>query len=129
MKLGHRLLLQGTLLAAGLTTACTSCPPSWVAHTPSAPGWIYGAGQCAEVFVDADRTALALSRAARVLADDLGLALEQRLSVRYLDGQLFIEAVGEDGPVDALAGLELVHLTTCEETVYALLRLPSDEGA
>jgi hypothetical protein len=78
------------------------------------------------VFVDADATSLALSRAARRLTDELGFTVERRLSVRHLDGRLFVEVADDEGLVDALEGLELVELVRCDGTVYALLRLPAE---
>jgi len=112
------------LLGATGLLACSSCPPAWVEHLPQDPGWIYGAGTCGRVFVDVDATALALSRAARGIADALGLDVERRLSVRRLDGRLFVEAVGPQGPLADLDALQLVELVQCDETVHALLRLP-----
>ena len=127
-RAGRRTYAARTLaLSAALLFAagCQSCPPDWVSAPPQESGWRYAAGTCHEVFIDADRTALALSRAARVLADELGLVLEQRLSVRHLDGRLFVEAVGADGLVADLDDLELVDLVTCGEAVHALVRLPA----
>ena len=122
--------VRAATLVASLTAlltlgvACSSCPPAWVERVPESPGWLYASGSCAPVFVDADATAMALTRAARHLTDALGLDVEPRLSVRQLDGRLFVEAVTPDGPVDALDELELVELVECEGTVHALLRLP-----
>ncbi len=112
------------VLLALVVGACTSCPPDWIEDPPRSDRWLYGAGTAGEVFVDADGKALALSRAARVIADALGLDVERRLSVRDVRGRLFVEAVGPDGPVDALDALELVEVVSCERRVHALLRLP-----
>jgi hypothetical protein len=113
-------------LLCTVSGGCTSCPPTWLDAPPSVPGWLFASGQCGEVFVDADATSLALSRAARRLADDLDLVVEQRLSVRQLDGRLFVEVADDEGLVHALEGLELVELVHCNGTVYALLRLPAE---
>jgi hypothetical protein len=118
--------MMALILLLTCATGCSSCPPGWVDSLPSESGWRFASGHCGEVFVDADPTSLALSRAARRLADDLGLVLEERLSVRHLDGRLFVEAVGVQGLTDALDDLELVELVTCDGTVYALIRLPVD---
>lgn len=114
----------GVVLALFSAAGCQTCPPSWVDAPPTEAGWLFASGRCDKVFVDADPTTLALGRAARRLADQLGLVLEARLSVRHLDGRLFVEAAGADGRVDALDELELVDLVNCDGTVYALLRLP-----
>jgi hypothetical protein len=115
------LLCLGLALGLG---ACSSCPPDWAEQVPEKAGWIYAAGTCGEVFVDGDAQHLALARAARRLADALGLDFEHRLSVRHIDGHLFVEAIGPAGPSDALEQLELVELVSCGRRVHALLRLP-----
>lgn len=112
------------LLWAGV--GCHGCPPDWYRTPPSESGWLFAAGRCGEVFVDADPTTLALGRAARSLADQLGLRPERRLSVRHLDGRLFVEAADDEGLVDSLDRVELVDLVDCDGTIYALLRLPLD---
>ena len=116
----------GLALLLCVSTGCHGCPPTWYETLPSESGWLFAAGHCGEVFVDADSTTLALGRAARRLADELGLQVEQRLSVRQLDGRLFVEAADAGGLVDSLDSLELVDLVSCDGEVYALLRLPVD---
>ncbi len=112
-------------LLAGLSLpACSSCPPSWAESVRAEPGFTYAAASCGEVFVDADATGLALTRAARRLADALGLDVEQRLAVRLSDERLFVEAVGPSGPLTALDDLELVDLRVCDGRTHALVRLP-----
>lgn len=111
------------LLAAVLLVACGSCPPGWVGHPPEESGWLYADGRCGKVFVEADARRLALIRAARVLADRLGLDVERRLSVTEIDGTIFVEALGPDGPLHQLDGLQLVDEAECEGTHYVLVRL------
>jgi hypothetical protein len=115
------LLLPLVLLALA---GCAACPPAWVESPPVEPGFLHASGSAGDVFVDADATHLALTRAARVLADALGLDVESRLSVVRADERLFVEAVGADGPTDALDALELVDLVECEHRVWVLVRLP-----
>jgi hypothetical protein len=114
-----RLLLVLAAWAGG----CGSCPPAWAGNPPEEQGWIYADGRCGKVFVDADARRLALTRAARVLADRLGLDVERRLSVTAFEGQLFVEALGPDGPRHELDGLQLVDEAECNDTHYVLVRL------
>lgn len=117
---------RGPLLLAllvALLAACGSCPPTWVGHPPDETGWLYADGRCGKVFVDADARRLALTRAARVLADRLGLDVERRLSVTEIDGKIFVEALGPDGPLHQLDGLQLVDEAECDDTHYVLVRL------
>ena len=123
----RRWLAFALAVALPLTAgACSSCPPGWVEELPRSAGWTYAAGTCAPVFVDADASQLALTRAARQLAHSLGIDVEARLSVRQLDGAVFVEAIGDAGPTDALDALEVVEVVTCDGTVHALVRLPQD---
>jgi hypothetical protein len=116
-------LVLAVLLAAG---GCSACPPRWADALSVDDTHAWAAASCGEVFVEADDTRLALTRAARRLADHLGLDVERRLSVVLLDGSLYVEAVGSDGPVDGLDGLELVDQVTCSGRTHVRLRLPLD---
>lgn len=111
------------VLAAG-AGGCGSCPPAWALRPPEDPAWLYAAGRGGEVFVDADARRVALVRAARVLADRLGLDVEARLSVFESGGRLWVEAVGAAGEVHALDALELVDEARCDGDVHVLVRLP-----
>ena len=120
----RRLPAALLLLAAGCTVGCGSCPPGWsLSPPPDASGWLYAAGRCGEVFVEAEARDVALTRAARVLADRLGLDVERRLSVMASDGRLFVEALGPDGPLHALDGLELADEARCDGVLHVLVRL------
>lgn len=112
------------LCAALLAAACTLCPPSWLERPPSSDDWIYAAGSSGEVFVEAEAREVALTRAARRLADALGVNVEERLSVVERDDVLFVEAVGPDGPLDVFDGLELVDEAECGGVKHVLVRLP-----
>ena len=104
---------------------CSSCPPEWAEHPPSDAGFVYASGSAGEVFVEADGLSLALSRAARSVADALQLDLEERLSVVSADGRLFVEAEDARGPVHALDDLQLVDLRRCDDgRTFVLVRLP-----
>ncbi len=128
-----RRFLVAVVLAAGLAfaTGCAACPPGWAATTPSDGAYLYGVGQSGEVFVEADAVNIALTRAARAIADGLGLDVETRLSVVRVEERLFVEAWTAEGPTDALDGLELMELVECSDPlgdgrrVYVLLRLPA----
>jgi len=109
--------------AALLAAACTACPPSWIGHPPVSPGWIYATGSSGEVFVEAEARDVALTRAARRIADELGLDVESRLSVVERDGKLFAEAVGPQGPIELFDGLELVDEADCDGVTHVLVRL------
>lgn len=122
---GHRRSrLWAWVVLLALPAGCGSCPPAWADSLQVRDGDTLAAGSAGEVFVDADATSLALTRAARRLADHLALDVERRLSVLLIDGRLFVEAVGEGGVSDALDGLELVELRRCGSRTHALLRLP-----
>jgi hypothetical protein len=121
---GLRRLPAVRLALLLFAAACGSCPPAWVASPPQATDALYASGTCGEVFVDADARNIALTRAARRLADRLGLDVEARLSVVFLDGRLFVEALTPAGPTAALDGLQLVDEAVCEGTTCVLVRLP-----
>jgi hypothetical protein len=87
-------------------------------------GWIHATGECGEVFIDADSTRIALTRAARRICDELGLDVESGLSVVWTGGHLFVEAVGTDGRMADLDDLELVERAECDGRTYVLVRLP-----
>ena len=120
MRALHLGLLAG---AALLVAACTACPPGWLEHPPASDEWIYASGSSGEVYVEARARDVALTRAARRIADALGLDVEERLSVVERDGKLFSEAVGPDGPIDTLQGLELVDEVECDGVTHVLVRL------
>jgi len=111
------------LLAAGCAGGCSACPPAWAAQAPEEAGWLYAAGRCGEVFVEAEARHVALARAARVLADRLGLDVERRLSVVASGDTLHVEAVGAAGPHHGLDGLELVDEARCDGELHVLVRL------
>lgn len=106
-----------------LAAACAGCPPSWLEQPPDAPDWIYATGSSGEVFVEAEARDVALTRAARRIADELGLDVEERLSVISRDGRLFAEAVGPQGPLEVFDGLELVEQAECDGVMHVLVRL------
>ncbi len=110
-----------------MAAGCRACPPGWVSDPPERQGWIHAAGSSGDVYVEADATALALTRAARAISERLGLDVERRLSVVYADGRLFVEAVGADGPSSALDRLEFLDSTRCDERTWVLVRLPLEE--
>jgi hypothetical protein len=112
------------LLPALLLTACATCPPGWVGAVPDDAGWLHATGSSGEVFVETDARNVALTRAARQLADALDLDVERRLSVVFADGRLFVEAVGPGGPVHDLDDLQLVDQAECGGTTWVLVRLP-----
>ncbi len=125
---GLRRVVAGLAVAASSVLvwalpACRSCPPDWLEHPPEQPGFLVATGSCGEVFALADARNLALTRAARRLADRLRIDVEARLSVVLKDGRLFVEAWGSDGPHDDLDGLELVELSECGDGTYVLVRL------
>ncbi len=112
------------LVAALLGCGCSACPPGWAEQLPDEDGFVYAVGSAGEVFVEADALALALTRAARCVADDLELDVERRLSVVSADGRLFVEAEGERGPLADLDALELVDLRRCDDgRTWVLVRL------
>lgn len=120
-----RLLVLAFGLAAGASSAgCASCPPAWADSPPEAADALYASGTCGKVFVDADARQIALTRAARHLADRLGLDVEPRLAVVYADGRIFVEALTPAGPTDALDGLELADEAVCDDVTFVLVRLP-----
>jgi len=119
-----RLLSSLWLAALALgASGCQSCQPPWAGSLELRDGFRYAAASAGEVFVDADATDLALTRAARRLADALGLDVERRLAVTLRDGQLSVEAWGPDGPLQDLDGLELVELRRCGADLHARVRL------
>ena len=117
------LALLLLLAIAAVAVGCSTSPPTWAGHPPEEDGWLYADGRCGKVFVDADARRLALTRAARVIADRLGLDVERRLSVTASEGKLFVEALGPDGPLHDLDALELVDEAECDGTAYVLVRL------
>jgi hypothetical protein len=122
-----RALLWQAVVAAALAGAgagCTACPPAWAERPPEDGEALYATGACGEVFVEADARNIALTRAARRLADRLGLDVESRLSVVCADGHLFVEALLPTGPTRALDGLQLVDEAVCGTTTFVLVRLP-----
>jgi len=114
-------------LSMCLLCACHTCPPGWADGVGTEDGRAWAAASAGEVFVDADATRLALTRAARRLAEHLGLDVQTRLSVLLADEQLFVEAVGTAGPIDGLDGLELMALLQCDGRTYARVGLPTPE--
>ena len=124
MRLPRGLLLAALLgLAAACSGGCRTGPPAWAEEPPQQAGWLYAQGRCGEVIVDADARRLALTRAARVLADRLGLDVERRLAVVPSDSRLFVEALGPDGPLHELDELELVDEAKVDGVTYVLVRL------
>jgi len=112
------------MLLATLLAACSACPPTWAARPADRPGLLVAAGRAGAVFVEAEARSVALVRAARVLAERLGLDVETRLSVHESDGRLFVEAVGAGGPTSALDGLVLLDVETCGDETHVLVGLP-----
>ena len=131
VRAASALLLAGAL---ALSAGCAACPPSWAATAPSDGAYHYGVGQSGEVFVEADALNIALTRAARSIADALGLDVETRLSVVLVEQELFVEAWTPRGPTDALDDLQLVDRAVCAdpdggERIWVLLRLPAGGAA
>lgn len=120
--LGPFVLLCASL--AGMLPGCTSCPPAWLERVPEQPGYLLASGSCGEVYIEAEARDIALTRAARRLADALALDAEGRLSVVWLDERLFVELVGASGRSEALDGLQLVDEARCDGVVHVLVRLP-----
>jgi len=121
----RRLLMLALGVVVGASSVgCASCPPAWAQSPPEAADALYASGTCGKVFVDADARQIALTRAARRLADRLGLDVEPRLAVVFADGRLFVEAVTPEGPTDALEGLELADQAVCDDVTFVLVRLP-----
>ena len=116
-----RLALAALAVSA---LACSACPPDWADGAPERDGLIVAVGHAGPVFVDADARRVALARAARVIADRLGLDVERRLSVSESDGRLFVEALGRDGPTGALDGLRLLDEASCDDEAWVLVGLP-----
>ncbi|MGQ0553616.1 MAG: hypothetical protein ACT4PU_10395 [Planctomycetota bacterium] len=129
---GHRARRPGLLpvlwalcgVGLSLLPACLSGPPAWVAQPPESAGWWYASGACGDVSVDADARQVALTRAARTLAERLGLDVEGRLSVVLADDRLWVEALGARGLVTELSELELVRQAERNGITYVLVRLP-----
>jgi hypothetical protein len=116
--------LPAVILLLLAVAGCGSCPPAWSQRPPpDEGGWLYAAGRCGEVYVEAEARDVALTRAARVLADRLGLDVERRLSVVASGGRLFVEAVGSGGPLTELDGLQLADEALCDGVVHVLVRL------
>jgi hypothetical protein len=107
-----------------LLAACQACPPPWLARLPEQEGYLLAHGSCGEVYVEADARDVALVRAARRLADALGLDAEERLSVTWHDGRLFVELIGASGPSGALDDMQLVDEVRCDGVVHVLVRVP-----
>ena len=121
-----RLLSMVALALASL--GCAGCPPDWADQVARHDGYHYAAASVGELTVDIDPVDLALIRAARRLADALGLDVEGRLSVTR-DGEfLFVEARSSRAAgglaVEDLAGLELVEVARCGTRTHAQVRLP-----
>jgi len=117
------------LLALTLSlSGCAGCPPSWAEQVSRHDGYHYAAASVGELTVAIDAVDLALSRAARRLADELGLDVEGRLAVTRDGDQLFVEARSSRGAgaelIDDLSGLELVEVARCGARTHAQVRLP-----
>jgi hypothetical protein len=121
---GRRRLAGLAGLAAVALAGCSACPPAWVERPPESRAALYASGRCGDVYVDADARNVALTRAARRLAELLGLDIEPRLTVVHADGRLFVEALTPAGPTHALDGLELVDEAVCDDVTFVLVRLP-----
>jgi hypothetical protein len=93
-------------------------------RVPQQDGYLLASGSCGEVYIEADAREVALIRAARRLADVLGLDAEGRLSVTSHDGRLFVELVGSSGPSDGLDQLQLVDEVRCDGITHVLVRIP-----
>ncbi|MHC5210796.1 MAG: hypothetical protein ACYTG2_08775 [Planctomycetota bacterium] len=91
---------------------------------PDREGYLLASGSCGEVYVEAEARDVALTRAARRLADVLDLDVEGRLSVVWIDDRLYVELIGASGPSDALDALELVDEVRCDGVTHVLVRLP-----
>jgi hypothetical protein len=117
-----RALLVAALALVSLS-ACSSCPPDWADRIELVDGYRYASASVGELSVDVDPTHVALTRAARRLADALGIDVENRLSVVRSGEQLFVEARGAAGVVHELDALEFVELAHCGPRTHARVRL------
>ncbi len=117
------------LLSTLALAACASCPPAWSEAPPERVGLLHAAAVSGDTFVDADAERVALIRAARQIADALGLDVERRLSVIHADGRLWVEALGPDGVIHDLDGLQLVSTASCDGRTWVLVRLPWPPGS
>jgi len=114
------LALSLTLFAS----CAASCPPHWLAELPDDEAYAYAAGSCGLLGLEIAPERVALTRAARALAERLGVDVSRQLSVTRVEGELVVEAYGDAGRSDALEGLELVSSARCGERVHVLVRLP-----
>ena len=117
------LAALGPWLALALA-ACRACPPDWAGSPPERDGLLVAVGHAGPVFVEAEARRVALARAARGIADRIGIDVERRLSVTESDGKLFVEAIGRDGPTAALDGLRLLDEASCDDEAWVLVGLP-----
>lgn len=113
-------------VTAGLLAACSSCPPGWAEEPPARDGFLYAAASSGAL-LGPDEATVATTRALRVLADELGLDVERRLSVVEADGRLWVEAVGHDAVHDAaFEGVEVVDRHECDGRTHVLVRVPRE---
>lgn len=116
----------GLACLAVLLSACSAtCPPSWLGTPPDESGWHYAAGSCGLLGLEIRPERVALTRAARTLAERLGLDVDTHFAVTRVGERLMIEAYGAAGRSDALDALEFVESARCGERVHVLVRLPS----
>ena len=117
----HKVVCLAVLALA--LSGCRSCPPDWADRVELVDGYRYASASVGELSVEVDPADLALTRAARRLADALDLDVERRLSVVHSGEILFVEALGRAGPVYELDDLEFVELARCGDRTHARVRL------
>lgn len=113
--------LCAALLA--LTNGCASCPRPWFDELPEEPDFVYAAASVGELGLALSGESVALSRAARALAEQLGLEVTSS-SVTRLGQGLVVEVAGPSGVHAELEPLELVDQARCAGRVHVLVRLP-----
>ncbi len=119
------LLLAGVLACAA---GCSSCPPTWLDEPPTSERYVYGGAQSGAL-LGPDVQAVALTRATRVLAEQLGLDVTTSFSVVERDDRVWVEAVGPDGPHSELESVEIVERVQCGKRAAVLVRVARPDRA
>ena len=65
--------------------SCAGCPPDWVERLPDEAGFVYGRASVGELGLPIGPEAVALSRAARAVAEQLGVEVASVSVVRLGD--------------------------------------------
>lgn len=116
--------MRSVLLAALLLLGpgCAGCPRAWFDELPEQAGFVYAAASVGELGLTLSGEQVALSRAARALAETLGLEVSSSSVVRLGDA-LIVEVAGPSGVHAELEALELVETARCDGRVHVLVRL------